>query len=124
MPCCDGIWSIGIGDVEQHLGITSGTMPNTAYLARISATRASIGIAGNGMPLKSIKSITAVRSSPVTDSVVARRRLPGVTSCCVTTPSISTCGVPLMVTTMTTRRIGGSGAAGEQEERVQRRVAC
>ena len=49
-----------------------GTMPKIAYLARIMATRASVGIAGNGMPLKSTRPITAVRSSPVTERVVAR----------------------------------------------------
>ena len=34
-------------------GTGSGTMPNIAYLAQMSATRATAGIAGYGMPLNS-----------------------------------------------------------------------
>ena len=40
-------------------------MPNTEYLERIAATRAFTGIAGYGRPLKSIRSITLDKSSPV-----------------------------------------------------------
>ena len=58
------------------------------------------------MPLKSIKSITAVRSSPVTAGSSAPRPSPAATCVLVTTPSISTCGVPLTVATTITRTIG------------------
>ena len=59
MPFCDGIFSVGSGASNSTVGMIFGTTPNMAYLARITATRASIGIAGNGVPLKSMRPITA-----------------------------------------------------------------
>ena len=46
VPFCAGILSIGIGTSGNRIGIGSGMIPNGAYLAHSSATRASIGIAG------------------------------------------------------------------------------
>ena len=51
------------------LGMITGVSPRTAYLARMSAMRASAGIAGNGSPFSSINPMSAVRSTPVTVSV-------------------------------------------------------
>ena len=42
------------------------------------------------------------------ESVACPASLPGRTCCFVTTPSISTLGVPFKVTTMTTRNIGSA----------------
>src|SRR6185312_6051902 len=100
---------VGIGTSIAMLGITSGTMPRNAYFASSSATIASAGIAGYGRPGRPENSslvITAVRSSPVTCSVVWRWSAPGTTSVRVTTPSISTCGMPFTVTTTITRSSG------------------
>ncbi len=58
------------------------------------------------MPVRSMKSISAVRSSPVTVSVDCPGIAPGVTSCFVITPSISTVCDPFVVTEMITRRRG------------------
>ena len=90
--------------------MTRGTTPKIAYLATISATRASIGMAGYGMPEKSIQPISAVRSTPVTSSTSLALSAPGLTSWRVITPSISTVGEPLIVATIWVRRIGGSVA--------------
>ena len=113
--------SVGSGASNSTVGMMRGTTPNMAYLARITATRASIGIAGNGVPLKSMRPITAVRSTPVTDSMSCEGSLPGVTSCFVITPSMSTCGVPSMVATMSVAQDRRQRAAGREEDRVQRR---
>src|SRR5437868_4454309 len=45
------------------LGTTRGMTPKNAYFARMSNTCASAGIAGYGMPLKSMRPITAVTST-------------------------------------------------------------
>ncbi len=105
MPCCDGIWFVGIGTSIITLGITIGTMPSHAYFSSISPTRPSAGVAGNGKPLKSICRITTLKSSPVIDSVECAASAPGSICCCVTTPSISTEGAPPTVTITTTRRM-------------------
>src|SRR5690348_4154374 len=100
---------VGIGTSMAMLGITSGTMPRKAYLASSSATMASAGIAGYGVPGSPENSslvITVLRSSPVTCSVVWRWSAPGTTSVRVTTPSISTCGMPFTVATTITRSSG------------------
>src|SRR5512134_93454 len=106
VPCCAGIRSIGIGTSGKSTGIGSGMIPNIAYLAQIIATRASIGMAGNGSPLQSSMSITFVRSSPVTVTVPGEPPLPAWTSTLVITPSKSGCGWPLSVTTSITRNGG------------------
>ena len=106
VPFCAGILSIGIGTSGNRIGIGSGMIPNAAYFAHSSATRASIGIAGNGRPLKSCMSITLVRSSPVTVTVPGEPRLPACTSTFVITPSNSGCGVPFSVTISSTRSGG------------------
>src|SRR5262245_2542423 len=99
--------SIGIGRSVTISGMTNGTMPSIAYLARINNTRTKYGIAGYGMPLKSITSITAVRSLPLTVRTEWPASEPGETWWSSITPSISTLGMPLIVATMTTRMIGG-----------------
>ena len=81
-------------------------MPKGAYFAQSSATRASMGIAGKGRPLKSCMSMTLVRSSPVTVTVPGEPPLPACTSTLVMTPSNSGAGVPLRVTTSITRSGG------------------
>ncbi len=106
VPFCAGILSIGIGTSGNRIGIGSGMIPNGAYFAHSSATRASIGIAGNGRPLKSCMSITFVRSSPVTVTVPAEPWLPACTSTFVITPSKSGCGWPFKVTISSTRSGG------------------
>ncbi len=55
--------------------------------------------------------MTRVRSSPVRVSVDSPGRGPGATSLRVVTPSNSTCGVPLTVSTATTRSSGVCPAA-------------
>ena len=45
-PAASGMRSVGIGISRNRLGMTSGIMPNMAYLAMINATRASGGMAG------------------------------------------------------------------------------
>ena len=59
------------------------------------------------MPLKSIRFMTAVRSFPFSVSVDVPPGVGELIWWCVITPSISTSGVPLVVTTITTRTIGG-----------------
>ncbi len=106
VPFCAGILSIGIGTSGNRIGIGSGIMPNGAYFAHSNATRASIGIAGKGRPLKSCMSITLLTSSPVTVSVPGDPWLPACTSTLVMTPSNSGCGVPFSVTISITRSGG------------------
>ena len=60
---------MGSGISIMTLGMISGIMPKSAYLASRCATRASRGQAGNGKPLQSDWSISAVRSLPVMVSV-------------------------------------------------------
>ncbi len=108
VPFWRGIRSVGMGASNRSVGTTRGTTPKMAYLATISATRASIGIAGYGMPLKSIQPITAVRSTPVMSRTSWLASVPGVTSCLVMIPSINTCGVPFTVATINVLMIGGT----------------
>ncbi len=77
MPFCAGMRVVGIGTSINTLGMINGISPRKAYLSRISATRPSAGVAGNGKPLKSILSINTVRSSPVIDSVELPGSRPG-----------------------------------------------
>ena len=69
-------------------------MPKAAYFAHNNATRASIGMAGKGRPLKSCESMTLVRSSPVTVNVPGEPRPPACTWTLVITPSNSGCVRP------------------------------
>src|SRR5688500_8653023 len=61
--------------------------------------------------------MTRDRSSPVTVRVALAASAPGPISWLVITPSTSTCGVPLMVATMTTRT-SGIGLPPESRKRV------
>ncbi len=97
---------MGIGTSSSTLGMTIGIMPSGAYFARMTSTRAKSGMAGYGSPEKSIRSITRVRSSPVTVSVGSPPAPPPVTWWCVMTPSISTVIALPTVTAMTTRTSG------------------
>ena len=129
VPFCAGILSIGIGTSGKRIGIGSGMIPNGAYFAHSSATRASIGIAGNGRPLKSCMSITfgqvlagdgdACRASPW---------LPACTSTFVITPSNSGCGVPFkrddQQHAQRRRRQRRAVAGGDQEDRVELATCC
>ena len=103
--------------------MTSGMMPRNAYFTRISATRASAGIAGKGKPLKSILSISTVRSSPVTVSVEWPASLPG-RSVVGDHAVHEHVRRAVDVTTMMTRMIGGSLPPAEQKEGVQRRAVA
>jgi hypothetical protein len=70
--------------------------------------RATSVIAGYGTPVRSIRSISALRSSPVMVRVDCPGSLLGASSWRVTTPSISTCGRPPTVTITITRVVIGS----------------
>src|SRR5262245_54161632 len=106
VPFCAGILSIGMEMSSKSGGIGTGMSPNIAYLAQSRATRATMGIAGNGSPLQSIVSMTRVRSSPVTVTVPDPPPLPAWTSMWVATPSKSGWGVPSRVTTSRIRSGG------------------
>ena len=67
-----------------------------------------IGMQGNRMKGISTKSIIRLRSSPVIVSVDLPTSLLGPSSWRVTTPSISTLGMPFKVTRMMTRVTIGS----------------
>src|SRR5208337_3740093 len=103
VPCWLGMVSIGSGTSTSTLGMMSGMTPKKAYLASNIATRASRGQAGNGKPLGSDWSISAVRSRPVIVSVEFEPLSPGEIWLFVMTPSISTLATPLTVATMTQR---------------------
>ena len=92
MPCWLGIDAVGIGVSISTLGTISGITPKTAYFASSSATRPSAGIAGNGIPLKSSWSMTAVTSSPVMTRLEWLPSAAGATWWSVITPSASTIG--------------------------------
>src|SRR5579863_10691344 len=100
------MFSVGIGTSGRIVGITIGKMPRSMYFARISATRASIGMQGYGKPSKGMKSIIAVRSTPVIVSFEYEEVTLGATSTFVMTPSMSVFGIPLIVATRITRMKG------------------
>ena len=82
-PCCAGIWSIGIGTSGNRIGIDQRDDAERRVLGARSARPAPRSAwPGYGRPLKSMRSITCVRSSPVTVSVRwPRRRCRPATSC-------------------------------------------
>src|SRR6266567_2915052 len=78
-----------------------------------------MGMSGYGSPLKSIRSIIAARSLPVTTSFEDPLIASGCTSVCRITPSINTCGIPGNVTSNTTRKTG-SGELPASRKNVSR----
>src|SRR6266496_5621722 len=99
--------SVGERTVTTGEGNTKGTMPNMAYLARITLTRVKSGIAGHGVWIWTTL-ISTLKSSPVSVSVDCPASLLGDISWRVTTPSQITWGTPRKVTMTTTRVIIGS----------------
>src|SRR5262249_4233303 len=92
-------------------GITSGITPNAAYRARMAVTLRSGLSPGYGNPVRSIRSISADRSWPVTTSLGDPLIAAGWTSYCSTTPSMSTRGSPAQGTSRMTRNSGSKSRA-------------
>src|SRR5919198_6525059 len=103
---------VGDGTSVSGLGIGSGVIPRNAYLISTISTIATSGIAGYGTPVRSIRSIAIVRSSPVTVSVEPPTSFEGAMSWRVTRPSISTVETPFTVATRITRMPGSKKPPG------------